>query len=75
MTAYFAHTSKVAPWQPLRDHLRQVAVFAKQFAENAWPANEPFAKAAYCAGLLHDLGKYRRHRKGSRIEALFKSER
>ena len=61
---YYAHTTedehgKQLPpesgkWQPLADHLQNVATLAAQFAA-------PFgAKAeAYLAGLLHDLGKYR----------------
>jgi len=45
--------------QPLREHLRNVAALARRFAEEACPGNASFAEAAYLAGLLHDLGKYR----------------
>ena len=41
-------------WQLLREHLRNVARLAKQFAEPLGLAEE-----AELAGLLHDLGKYR----------------
>jgi CRISPR-associated endonuclease/helicase Cas3 len=73
-TRYFAHTCDGHPepddrWQPLALHLREVARMARLFAEGARPAHETeaqqsaeeervFAASAYCAGLLHDLGKY-----------------
>ncbi|MGA4578239.1 CRISPR-associated endonuclease Cas3'' [Limisphaera sp. VF-2] len=41
-------------WQPLADHLRNVAALARRFAEPLGLAAE-----AELAGLLHDLGKYR----------------
>ncbi len=60
--SYYAHTDgspDQSRWQPLREHLRNVAEMAKRFADEARPGDKDFAKAAYCAGLLHDLGKYR----------------
>ncbi len=61
--SYYAHTAegldgKRLPessglWQPLKDHLRNVAALARRFAEPLGLANE-----AELAGLLHDLGKY-----------------
>ena len=42
-------------WQPLKDHLRNVAGLAKKFAEAARPGDAEFANAAYSAGLLHEL--------------------
>ena len=59
---YYAHTAETATgerdpnksrWQPLSDHLRNVAERARGFAE---PLG--FADVAKLAGLLHDLGKY-----------------
>lgn len=58
---YYAHTAedgygKPLPqthWQPLAEHLRNVAAMAKQFA-----APLGLAAEAELAGLLHDLGKY-----------------
>lgn len=56
---YYAHSAnKKGEWQPLKDHLQNVANLAKQFAEAARPGDAEFANAAYSAGLLHDLGKY-----------------
>jgi CRISPR-associated endonuclease/helicase Cas3 len=62
-TPYYAHTAtgpdgKPLPessgkWQPLADHLRNVAERAKAFAAPLNLVNE-----AELAGLLHDLGKY-----------------
>lgn len=61
---YYAHTAEDAEgkrlpdssgkWQPLADHLKNVANLAAQFAA-------PFGANAEArlAGLLHDLGKYR----------------
>ena len=45
----------VSRWQPLRDHLRNVAELAGRFGE-------PFGMRAQAemAGMLHDLGKYSR---------------
>lgn len=58
---FYAHTAEDAQgnrlperhWQPLADHLRNVAEKAKQFAT---PLGLP--AEAELAGLLHDLGKY-----------------
>jgi len=60
---YYAHTATLpddtpdkdqSHWQPLADHLRNVANLAASFAA-------PFGASAEArlAGLLHDLGKYR----------------
>lgn len=57
---YYGHTADdengrrlpESNWQLLRDHLRNVAELAKQFAEPMGLAQE-----AELAGLLHDLGK------------------
>jgi len=59
---YYGHTADgpdgqrllESQWQLLRDHLRNVAQLAKQFAEPL-----QLEKEAEIAGLLHDLGKYR----------------
>jgi CRISPR-associated endonuclease/helicase Cas3 len=61
---FFAHTheSQDQPgdkWQPLSVHLRQVAVLAEQYASRITTADSSFARSAWLAGLLHDLGKYR----------------
>ena len=58
---YYAHTygEDQSQWQPLREHLENVAKLAEKFAREARPGDEAFAYAAYTAGLLHDLGKYR----------------
>ena len=59
--SYYAHTAETKTgerlgqehWQPLSEHLRNVANMAREFGE-------PFGPAAKWAGLLHDLGKYRK---------------
>jgi len=62
---YYAHTgSDESPqrsdWQPLRGHLTAVARLAKDRARDALGDRAGCLKdAAYAAGLLHDLGKYR----------------
>lgn len=53
---FYAHSLKDKPpedWQPLEQHLYNVAKLARRFAE-------PFGgdQWAYLAGLWHDLGKY-----------------
>ena len=56
---YFAHSSNDASkgdWQPLAQHLSEVAELAALFAE---PCG--YERAARLAGLLHDLGKYNPH--------------
>src|SRR6185436_7913961 len=51
---YYAHSAPAdLPWEPLREHLRDVAERAAVFAEPFGAAGE-----ARLAGLLHDLGKY-----------------
>ncbi len=53
---YWAHSSQSADkatWQPLRDHLLEVADAAKTFA-----AGFGGGEIAWIAGLCHDLGKY-----------------
>jgi len=53
---FYAHSLEERPqkeWQKLNDHLKNVAMLARQFAE-------PFGGGdwAFLAGLLHDIGKY-----------------
>ncbi|PYF01374.1 CRISPR-associated Cas3 family helicase [Rhodopseudomonas faecalis] len=53
---YFAHStssSDGADWEPLLQHLQEVAALARQFGDKFGGGN-----AAELAGLLHDLGKY-----------------
>ncbi len=55
---YFAHSSKdpdKRDWQPLAQHLSEVAKLAALFANSC-----RCERAARVAGLLHDLGKYHR---------------
>lgn len=47
-----------AKWQPLSEHLDNVAVIAAQLAASARPNDESFRIAAEMAGRLHDFGKY-----------------
>jgi CRISPR-associated endonuclease/helicase Cas3 len=47
-----------AKWQPLAQHLREVARIAQSLAQTAQPADIAFHKDAYAAGMLHDIGKY-----------------
>lgn len=55
---YYAH-SKEDRWQPLKEHLRNVAELASLFAQRCCPSATDFTKTARLTGLLHDLGKYR----------------
>ncbi len=53
---YYAHSLRNRPqaeWQPLKEHLLNVAEITKKFAES-FNAGE----WGYVAGLLHDIGKY-----------------
>ncbi|MFW6148083.1 MAG: CRISPR-associated helicase Cas3', partial [Thermodesulfobacteriota bacterium] len=53
---YYAHTLEGRPpseWQPLEEHLKNVAELARRFAEDFGSGDW-----AYLAGLWHDLGKY-----------------
>jgi CRISPR-associated endonuclease/helicase Cas3 len=51
---YYAHSAPTRKgWEPLRNHLQDVADRAASFAADLGVANE-----ARLAGLLHDLGKY-----------------
>jgi len=70
---FYAHSGSrndYSDWQPLSTHLRNVAELAASFARDAQPIHpadsretpgqiECLHKTAWCAGLLHDLGKYR----------------
>ncbi|MGI6458007.1 MAG: hypothetical protein ACOX5R_20635 [bacterium] len=60
----YAHTaSKLdpeGPWQLLSRHLQNVAGLAGFFAQAAKPDDNQFITTAHLAGLLHDLGKYRK---------------
>lgn len=63
---YWAHSDPLnlpethpnAKWQPLNQHLRQVAALAEGFAKEAQPNDPAFQFTAKATGLLHDLGKY-----------------
>lgn len=53
---YYAHTLEGRPcseWQPLEEHLKNVADLARRFAEDFGAGDW-----AWNVGLLHDLGKY-----------------
>lgn len=61
---FYAHSDKSQPepgdkWQLLEEHLRHVAKFAHQRAVVAAGDTAELATAAWWAGLLHDVGKYR----------------
>jgi CRISPR-associated endonuclease/helicase Cas3 len=47
-----------ANWQPLNEHLTNVAALARQLAQAAAPGFEHFHDLAERCGLLHDYGKY-----------------
>ena len=54
MKKCFAHTARhQEDWEPLKTHLLNVAVRARQFASAFGAGVEGFS-----AGLIHDLGKY-----------------
>src|SRR5260370_32179371 len=64
MAPFYAHSSPDGnppphDWQPLAEHLRGVAQLARKFAEEICLEKLGLGEAAYTAGLLHDLGKYR----------------
>lgn len=53
---FYAHSIKGKPtseWQPLEEHLRNVAKIASSFAK-AFGAKE----LGWCAGFMHDIGKF-----------------
>lgn len=55
---FFAHTENSnGNWHPLADHLRGVGQLAAVFAAQM---NPQLVEAARWAGMLHDLGKYRK---------------
>ena len=45
-------------WQPLAEHLQNVAKLARRLAEHAAPQYNHFQDLAEWCGLLHDYGKY-----------------
>src|SRR5437868_6291446 len=47
-----------AKWQPLAEHLENVARLARNLASLAAPDNIHFQDVAEWSGLLHDVGKY-----------------
>jgi len=47
-----------AQWQPLAQHLREVARLARHLAEAARPLDAEFHRMAHATGMLHDVGKY-----------------
>ena len=63
---YWAHSDPAdlppdhpdARWQPLAEHLQNVAALARQLAVLASPSDKHFHDLAERAGLLHDYGKY-----------------
>jgi CRISPR-associated endonuclease/helicase Cas3 len=59
---FYAHSGdrdNFSDWQLLNDHLIGVARLARSMAQGARPSDAALDDAAYAAGLLHDLGKYR----------------
>jgi CRISPR-associated endonuclease/helicase Cas3 len=62
VTVFFAHSVKGQAqtcWQSLQVHLSAVANLAVKRARGACPSDAQLLDAAFAAGLLHDLGKYR----------------
>ncbi len=63
---FWAHSDRsgLAPdvagshWQPLAEHLRNVAGLSRRLAENVAPQHTHFHDLAEWCGLLHDYGKY-----------------
>lgn len=63
---YWAHSDRSglppdapgAHWQPLSQHLRNVAALARELASHAAPGYAHFHDLAEWCGLLHDYGKY-----------------
>ena len=53
-----AAESAGAHWQPLAEHLENVASLARRLATQAAPQNLHFHELAQWSGLLHDFGKY-----------------
>lgn len=51
-------TDAAAHWQPLAEHLREVAKLAQRLAAAAQPGDSAFHSAAHTTGILHDVGKY-----------------
>jgi CRISPR-associated endonuclease/helicase Cas3/CRISPR-associated endonuclease Cas3-HD len=51
--AHTTHNPDKSDWQPLKDHLTNVAILSQNFATD-FNAGD----LAYTSGLLHDLGKY-----------------
>lgn len=47
-----------ARWQPLAQHLREVARLAQLLARAARPLDTEFQQLAHATGMLHDVGKY-----------------
>jgi CRISPR-associated endonuclease/helicase Cas3 len=61
MDTYYARTlHNRKERQLLKDHLAQVSLLVQQLANDACPGDVTFAATAGVAGLLHDLGKYRK---------------
>jgi CRISPR-associated endonuclease Cas3-HD len=53
---FWAHSGEV--WQPLGEHLENVAGLARRLALLAAPRDAGFQQLAEWCGLLHDYGKY-----------------
>ncbi|MFQ5647218.1 MAG: CRISPR-associated helicase Cas3' [bacterium] len=56
---YYAHTSSIRKPELLKHHLSNVAEQARKFALSIRTNQDKFSDAAWLAGMLHDLGKYR----------------